>query len=182
MITLYVFSVPGSLELSRRDLLARGVPEGALLDRTLRDALRCSISGEPGWSARGPAANMALEKDGRPMGTISITGAEWEVAWDHLACRGAGIDAGELEDLVRYWRDGVDYYRDTIQGPDVRRVLDRMLADLPESHPTLLGGLRWVPVALKPAIYRIHDLLPEVLFWAQDALEAPPGPAVESAP
>lgn len=176
MVTLFVFTVPGSLELSRADLLGRGIPEKALISRSLRDAIRCSVADEPGWAAAGPAAGMALTKDGSQVGEIKISGQEWEITWDHLACRKATLSTGDMEDLAHYWREGVEYHLEAIAGPDVRRVLDRLLAELPEVNQTLLPGLRWVPAAHKPMVYRIHELLPEVLFWAQDAPQAPPGP------
>lgn len=176
MYTLFAFQVPAELEIPRADLIRRGVPERALLDRSLRDCLRCAVSDEEGWAASGPAEAMSLVYRGKPLGTITITGQDWEITWDHLATNEAGLSREELESLAEYWAEGVEWYRETMEGPAIRKVLDRLLGEVPEHRATLVPGLRCVPASSRALVLQIRDLLPEVPFWACEVPTAPPGP------
>lgn len=176
MITLFTFQVPGDLEITREDLLRRGVPERLILDRNLRDCLRCAVADEPGWSASGPASGMTLARNGVPVGVATIEGEEISFSMHPGAAASLRGGEEELADLLGYWRSGVEYHRSALEGPAIRKVLDRMIAEVPDVGASLVPGLRWVPRANRPMITRIHELLPELPFWAVDVAEAPPGP------
>lgn len=177
--TMFLFTVPGDLEFSREELLRRSPDlDQFLLDRTLRDSLRRAAADADGWVLRGPQDAMRLEVKGIHVGTIKISGHPteintqvWDVEWDHLAAHRVGWGPKSLEQAREFLSEGAEHYREHVDAPAVRRMIDAYLESIPGLGSTILPGLRFVPHEQKGHLRRLADLVPEVPFWSLDVAE-----------
>jgi hypothetical protein len=171
MALLFFCQVPGKLELSITHMAGLGVPPQYLLRRSYRDALRQAVSDDPGWRLTGPGKNMVLSHDGLEVARVGLEGDTVAFAWDLPACSSRGWRAADLEIQEEYIRDGAEYYQGNLVGPSIRKVLDRMLGDIPGIQKTVLPGLHIVSGEGEARVRQIPELLPGVVFWGIDIPE-----------
>lgn len=165
MALLFFFQVPGDLELGLAHLAGLGVPPQYLLRRSYRDALRQAVSDDPGWRLTGPGNNMVLSHDGLEVARVGLEGDAVAFSWNLPACSQRGWKAPDLEVQEAYIREGAGYYQGNLVGPSIRKVLDRMLGDIPGIQKTALPGLHVVSGEGEEKVRTIPELLPGVMFW-----------------